>query len=98
LSPAFTFSHDGLAAGEEPKGVSQFGNETSHEQYWQFLLLLTPAFTFFHDGLTTEKEPKGVSQFGNKTLHKQYWQFVLVLTPLSHFPMMAWQQQRNKQV
>jgi hypothetical protein len=54
-------SHDGLAAGEEQKGVSQFGNETSHEQYLQFVLLLTPAFTFSHDGVATGEEQKGVS-------------------------------------
>jgi hypothetical protein len=46
FTPAFTFSHDGLAAGKKQKGESKFGNEISQEQYWQFVLLLTPAFTF----------------------------------------------------
>jgi hypothetical protein len=67
LTSAFTSSHNGLAAGEEQKGVCQFGNETSHEQYWQFLLLLTPAFTFSHDGLAAGEKQKGVSQFDNET-------------------------------
>jgi hypothetical protein len=72
LTPAFTFSHKGLAAREKQKRLSQFGNETSHKQYWQFVLLLTPAFTFSHDGQAAGEEQKGVGQFGNETSHEQY--------------------------
>jgi hypothetical protein len=77
LIPVFTFSHDCLATGEEQKGVSQSGIETSHEQYMQFVLLLNVAFTFSHDGLAAKEEQKGLSQFGNETSHEQYWQFKL---------------------
>jgi hypothetical protein len=72
IDPAFTFSHVGLAAREQQTGVSQFSNETSHEQYGQFFLLLNPAFTFSHDGLSAGEEQKGASQFGNETSHEQY--------------------------
>jgi hypothetical protein len=72
LTPAFTFFHDGFSAGEEQKGASQFGNETSHKQYWQFVLLLTPAFTFSQEGLSAGEEQKGASQFGNETSLEQY--------------------------
>jgi hypothetical protein len=75
------FSHDGSAAGEKQKGVSQFGNKTSLEQYWQFVVL-PPAFMFSLDGLTAEVEQK---EFCNETSHEQYWQFVVLLTPAFTF-------------
>jgi hypothetical protein len=70
LTPTFPSSHDGLAAGEEQKGVSQFGNETSLEQYWQFVVLLTPAFMFSKDGPAAREKQKGLSQFCNETSYE----------------------------
>jgi hypothetical protein len=82
----------------ETKRCKLFRNETSLDQYWQFVLLLILAFTFSHDSLAEEEKQKDISYFGNETSLDHYWQFVLLLIlafTFSHVGLAAVEKQKD---